>query len=578
MGLAALLITTLGVAAPAWGAKDETFLLSRQSPSAGGLTGDNFSGFPAISADGNHVAFYSTASNLSTEVNTDVTASEIFVRDLVTGAISLASRRTGTAPQQSASGVDFSSSISADGRYVAFASANDDLSTEDVNGVMDVFVRDLQASTTTLVSRETGAAGTGGGAPSGDPSISADGRYVAFRSDADNLSSADTNAVSNVFVRDLQANTTTLVSCTTCLVADAADAQSSQPSISADGRRVAFMSDANNLSTEDDNGWSNVFVRDLDTSTLTLVSRASGVAGTAGGLPSDEPAISGDGKHVAFTSFASLVPDDVNGVTKDVFLRDLQTDTTTLVSRPDTGGADCTSTVASPSTDARYVAFFSCASNLPGVVAPSPGHVFRRDLQTGTTTLISRQSAADGDLPGTDASSYPSISGDGRWVAFASDANNLSALDNNGFSNVFARDLVGPPPGPPVDPGTTQSGVPGPVPAPAPTPAAPPAQPAASAPPAVAFGAVATLPSSKACVSRRSFRIRLRKPAGATIARVVVRLNGKRAKTVTGKALTAPVDLRGLPKGRVKVDLVVTLADGRTVRGTRTYRTCAARR
>lgn len=184
MGLAALLLTTLGAAAPAWGAKDETFLVSRQSPSAGGLAADSTSGFPSISADGKHVAFFSIAANLSTDANI-AGGSEIYVRDLVTGAITLVSRRTGTASQQSASGVDFFSSISADGRYVAFASANDDLSTEDVNGVTDVFVRDLQANTTTLVSRETGATGTGGGAPSIDPAISADGRYVAFTSDAD---------------------------------------------------------------------------------------------------------------------------------------------------------------------------------------------------------------------------------------------------------------------------------------------------------------------------------------------------------------------------------------------------------
>lgn len=520
MGLAALVIAALAAPASAWALKDETLLVSRQSPAAGGLTGDNFSNVPSISADGNHVAFLSAASNLSSDVN-NVGGTEIYVRDLVTGAITLVSRRTGTAPQQSASGVELVSSISGDGRYVAFASANDDLSTEDADGFTDVFVRDLQA------------------------------------------------------------NTTTLVSCTTCLAADAADAASSQPSIAAGGRRVAFTSDANNLSTEDVNTASNIFVRDLDASTLTLVSRASGASGTAGGLLSDEPAISGDGRHVAFTSFsAGLVPDDVNGATKDVFLRDLQEATTTLVSRPVTGGADCSSTKASVSTDARHIAFISCASNLPGASAGSPGHVFVRDTQTGLTTLVSRQSASDGGLPGDGFSGNPSISGDGRWVAFGSEADNLSAIDNNGIENVFVRDRVGPPPGPPVDPPADPPAGPGPSPGPPATvpAAAPPAAPAPAAPSAVAFGALATLPSNRACVSRRAFRIRLRRPAGTAIASAEVRVNGRRVKSVKGAALSAPVDLRGLPKGRVRVEVRVKLADGRVIRGTRAYRTCAARR
>lgn len=132
---------------------------------------------------------------------------------------------------------------------------------------------------------------------------------------------------------------------------------------------------------------------------------------------------------------------------------------------------------------------------------------------------------------------------------------------------VFAREL--PPPGPPAPPGG------------APPPAAggtPPTPAAAKAPPTVRFASVVTLPAAKRCVSRRAFPIRLRQPRGAVIVSAVVRVNGRRVTTRRGKRVLAPIDLRGLPKGKVKVAITVTLADGRTVQGSRTYRTCAPRK
>ncbi len=206
-------------------------------------------------------------------------------------------------------------SISADGRYVAFESVATDLVVGDGNGLADVFVRDLQTNTTVRVSVDTA-----GGDPdnvSMNASISADGRYVAFDSWATDLVLGDGNGMGDVFVRDLQTNTTTRVSVDTA--GGDPDSWSMNPSISADGRYVAFGSNATDLVAGDGNGTLDIFVRDLQTNTTTRVS-----VGTAGGdpdSPSQFPSISADGRYVAFDSWATnLVAGDGNG-TFDVFVR-----------------------------------------------------------------------------------------------------------------------------------------------------------------------------------------------------------------------------------------------------------------
>ncbi len=324
-------------------------------------------------------------------------------------------------------------SISADGRYVAFSSTADNLSAEDNDPAADIFVRDLQTGTATLVSRASGPTGAAGDRDSEAPAISVDGRFVAFASEADNLGAENNDPAANIFVRDLQANTTTLVSRASGAAGPAGDLRSEAPSISADGRFVAFDSIAHNLSDED---WSgiDVFVRDLQANTTTLVSRASGAAGAAGDGGSIDPSISADGRFVAFDSTAhNLSGEDWLGT--DVFVRDLQANTTILVSRASgASGApgDLGSIDPSISADGRYVAFDSLADNLS---AEDNDAVFEdtfvRDLQANTTTLVSRASGASGaaaDSGGRDQS-RPSISADGRYVAFDSLADNLSTED-----------------------------------------------------------------------------------------------------------------------------------------------------
>ena len=445
--LAALALAAVGagaLASPALAAKDDVVLISRATGPAGApVDASAFS--PAITASGERVAFESVADNLSAEDDNGVT--NIFVRDAAANTTVLVTRETGAA----GAGADGSSGgpgLSADGRLVVFTSDADNLSAEDNNADDNVFVRDLVASTTTLVSRATGAGGAPADARAHDADISADGRYVAFRSGADNLAPDADDLVNNIFVRDLVANTTTLVSRRAGASGAAANGDAVNPSISGDGNRVAFTSDANNLSNEDDNSVANVFVREIAAATVTLVSRASGAAGAPGSDNSGNPDLSPSGRFVAFESSANnLAPDDRNAFS-NVFLRDLDASTTALASRATgpagaAGDADSADPASSPYvSDNARVTFISLANNLSPDDNDAVTNVFVRDALAGTTELVSRAPGPAGAAANA-SSSNPAISADGRFVAFDSPADNLVAGTLAGVTNVFRRDTLG---------------------------------------------------------------------------------------------------------------------------------------
>ncbi|MBN1529213.1 MAG: hypothetical protein JW895_09145 [Thermoleophilaceae bacterium] len=428
------------VAAVAWAAKDDTTLVSRVS-GPNGAGADGNSYDASVSADGRYVAFESVANNLSGEDVDNV--SDIFRRDLQTGVLTLVSRATGPAGAGGTTN-SYLPSISADGRYVAFESGADNLSAEDNNTYVNVFVRDLQENTTTLVSRATGAAGTGGDDNSYDASISADGRYVAFESIADNLSPDDNNTYYNIFVRDLQENTTTLVSRGAGATGTGADGQSYDASISPDGRKVGFESDADNLSADDNNTYFNAFVRNLDTNDLTLVSRTT--AGAAVDGDSSDPDPTNGGRVVFRSAGDNLSAEDDNTYT-NVFVRDLSANTTVFASRangPDGVASDASSYSVTISDDGRRVAFRTTANSISTEDNNAHSNVFVRDLVSATTTFVSRGSGAGGPAA-DDASFAPAISANGAFVGFESDADVLSDDDNNTYSNVFTRDIGAPP-------------------------------------------------------------------------------------------------------------------------------------
>ena len=336
-----------------------------------------------------------------------------------------------------------SPSISADGRYVAFASDASNLVPGDTNNAPDVFVRDLQTGSIARVSTDvTGGQGNG---VSYAPHISADGRYVAFDSDASNLVPGDTNGTGDVFVRDLQTGAITRVS--TDVNGGQGNHQSLNESISADGRYVTFTSLASNLVPGDTDfvpvgTWfgSDVFVRDLWTGAITCISTdANGnPANNSGGGGSS---ISADGRYLAFESQrTNLVPGDTSIYTGgDVFVRDLQTGAITRVST-DVNGQQGTDFSVNPSmsADGRYVVFYTASSNLVPGDTNNAHDVFVRDMQSGAITRVSTD--VNGGQ-GNGASYAPSISADGRYVAFTSVASNLVPGDTNGTGDIFVRDL-----------------------------------------------------------------------------------------------------------------------------------------
>ena len=277
------------------------------------------------------------------------------------------------------------------------------------------------------------------------PAISADGRYVAFWSDATNLVDGDSNAFRDVFVRDTVAGTTTRVS------QQSAGGQSTSggtfvgsfaPAISGDGRYVAFDSPATDLVAGDSNALSDIFVRDTVGDTTTLVSvHSDGTQGAEFPIGSYAPAISADGRYVTFLSEATNLVDDDTNLRVDVFVRDTVAGTTTRVSLHSDGSESTGFQITPPaiSGDGRYVAFYTDATNLVTGDSNFAFDVLVRDTVAGTTTRVSVDSAgaqANSGL-GVSLTIPPAISGDGRYVAFDSLATNLVAGDSNGVNDVF---------------------------------------------------------------------------------------------------------------------------------------------
>jgi hypothetical protein len=351
-----------------------------------------------------------------------------------------AAAQTTTREHQSSSGVQGNSGaaagvLSADGRYVVFRSHSANLVAGDTNNCSDVFVRDRQTGVTTRVS--VTSSGVQGNADSTRCDISADGRFVVFDSSASNLVAGDTNAALDVFCHDRQTGQTTRVSLGAA--GQQATSSCSQGTVSADGRFVAFESDDNNLVAGDWCVSRDVFVRDRQTGTTLLASPSLIAFQTF--TPRQLPRIADDGNTVVFESAATdLVATDTNNH-RDVFAWSRLTGGVELVSVA-TGGAqgNHVSTDARVSADGRFVVFSSGATNFGAGSGPGNGNyddVFVRDRQTGTTECVS---IATGGAAALDGAQGGTITDDGRFVAFWSGATNLVANDTNGVYDCFLRD------------------------------------------------------------------------------------------------------------------------------------------
>ncbi|MBF0185877.1 MAG: DUF4347 domain-containing protein, partial [Magnetococcales bacterium] len=405
----------------------QTILVSVDSS---GNPGNTFSNYPSVSADGRYVAFLSDSSNLvAGDANEN---SDIFLRDTKTGQTSIVSvDSTGN----QGNGRSHSPAISADGRYVAFASNSSNLVAGDTNGASDIFLRDVQNGQTSIISVDSSGSQSNG--YSADLSISADGRFVVFTSSASNLVAGDTNGFYDIFLRDVQNGQTSIISVDSS--GNHGNDNSLYFSSIAGGRYVAFASDASNLVAGDTNGWADIFLHDTQTGQTSLISVDS--LGNQSNSGSYGRTISSDGRYVVFSSYASnLVTGDTNGVS-DIFLRDTQTDETSIISVGLTGNHGSNFSCISISADGKYIVFTSDASNLVAGDANGTYDIFLSDIKTGTLSIVSLDSSGNQGNAGSIASA---INADGRYVVFESDASNLTAGDINGSRDVFLRRIFMP--------------------------------------------------------------------------------------------------------------------------------------
>jgi hypothetical protein len=384
----------------------------------------------SISADGRFVVFESSATNLMPNDSNGV--ADIFIRDRSKGT----TRRISVSSTEAQADEDSRRAvISPDGRFVLFVSSATNLVGNDTNAEEDVFLRDRSKGTTRRVS--IGNAEQEGNDSSYGHSMSPNGRFIVFASASSNLVGADTNAASDIFVRDRHAGTTRRVSLSSGEIEG--NASSDSPWISANGRLVTFSSNASNLVGDDSNGVGDVFVRNRETGRTKRIS-VSSTGGQADG-ESDDSMISADGRFVVFYSTATdLIPADDNG-TADVFLRSLATGKTSVVSVSSTEEiGDAESWDPAISATGRYITFGSLASNLVAIDTNAEHDVFVRDRKQETTRIMSR-TAGGSESDGQSFSA--TISDDGQFVVFSSDATNLVSDDTNDASDVFVRGPLG---------------------------------------------------------------------------------------------------------------------------------------
>ena len=489
-----LLVVVLGLTCRANGGPLQLIstLEPPQQPPAGGCS-DSLA--PIISPDGRYVLFASLANNLVlNSSNLPIPASfpsklNVYLRDrtnLTTVLVSV--NLSGLA---GGNGDSLPAGLSANAQYVLFESSANDLVPGDTNNAADIFVRDLVAGTTRLVSVSTNG-GLGNGASRGSV-ITPDGRYVAFVSEASNLVAGDTNGIADVFVRDLQAGTTTLASVGAIASGKPGGSSSELPDITPDGRYVAFYSTAINLVPGGVNS-GDIYVRDLVSGTTTWASSGALAAVqsvmSATTVAAYNHVLSADGQFVGYqaspflssTSLPGVVlrynmssgltdvvntnaavfavpPENIrsldmtpdgrfvaflaNTKSSRVYVWDAQSGTATLASGDLSNNVPATSICDSPSLDpsGRFVLFLSTATNLVTNALSGDLHVYVRDMQAGLTTLVD----ADTNRVGAAISmaSAPQMSADARFVVFECPDANLAPKDNNHDYDIFVRDVVG---------------------------------------------------------------------------------------------------------------------------------------
>jgi Tol biopolymer transport system component len=400
-------------------------LLTRLPISPSGSQSNGFSDHPALSADGHKIAFGSYASNLvpgDTNNQKDVFLYDMDNKIMRRVSISFSGEQ--------ANGGSTSPVLTKNGHIIIFQSDASNLVTDDSNGVTDIFLFDSDRNTierVSLAAHHTQVIGI-----SSEPAVSEDGRFIAFQSQADNLVAGDTNHAWDIFIVDRQSSTIQRASLS--IDGDQANGASYHPAISGDGRFLAFQSEADNLVVGDTNQTSDIFIRDIQNRETYLVSK--GMHGWSANGGSWQPSISSDGRFVAFSSYANnLVKGDTNDV-MDVFVYDRSKNDIKRASLA-TEGTQGNLISGNPllSADGRFITFESLATTLVEKDYNLSWDVYIHDCQTGSTDRITN-SINDGKA-GNDMSGSAVISADGTIVAFQSFANDLVDDDSNAIRDIF---------------------------------------------------------------------------------------------------------------------------------------------
>ncbi|GEM_PF-2773955 len=404
---------------------------SIQRVSLGAVSGgpDNNSFVPSVTSNSRYIVFESDATDLVTGDTNGKT--DIFRYDRVTGTTIRVSVPEGGGQSN---GRSILADISDDGRYVVFTSFATNLTTEpDTNGVSDIFLRDIQTGTTTLISKNSTGTATANGA-STKPVISDDGTVIAYETLASDIIPSDTDAISDVYRYIISTGTTELVSTGSN---GKGNARSHEPSLTFNGQIIAFSSDASNLGGPAGDMNRDVFFRDFNTGTTVAVTTG---ASDPGFTDSQQPVISADGSVIIFESFRrNLVANDNNG-SQDVFAYDMKTGAITRVSVSSSGTeGDGRSGHPGVSQFGRYVVFESIASNLDSGDTNGKIDVFMHDRTTGKTKRISVDKNGN---EGAFLSHKPKISSSGRYAVFSS-LNGLTPDDTNGFEDIYLYERTG---------------------------------------------------------------------------------------------------------------------------------------
>jgi Tol biopolymer transport system component len=398
--------------------------LTQVTKSPAGVPGNAASSNPAISNNGRYVVYHSIADNLM-----DGDASDNIID------VFLFDRKKGVnykITQGNDDSVD--ARLSNNFKYVVFSSFADNLVEGDTNGFSDIFLYETQTGVTRLISVDSlGVLKANGG--SFTPSVNSSGRFIVYESNANNLVGGDNNLSRDIFLYDGKIHSTTLVSKNSS--GEPGNAASHFARIGGRGRYVVYQSDATNLVEGDANGATDIFLYDRKKNLTYLISVTAKGQGNGNSIT---PFISSNGRYIVYASAASnLVDNDTNGK-YDVFLYDIFTGLTRLVSA-DSAGQSANGISLSPriSGNGRYIVYSSAANNLVEGDTNNLPDIFRYDTQTGVTARVSVK--GDGSTQGTGGGSFsPGISNNGRYVTYESFADNLVDGDSNGTSDIFLYD------------------------------------------------------------------------------------------------------------------------------------------